>query len=63
MEEGEKNQGAKSEESMIEVGARTYCDYFFSSKANCILIPLTLLLFLLAEFLSAFFFKSLALYN
>ena len=63
MEDGEKNQGSKSEEARIEVAAKTYCDYFFNSKVNYILIPITLLLFLLTELISTFFFKSLALYN
>ena len=63
LEDGEKNQGSKSEESKVDIAIGTYCNYFFNNKVNYLLIPLTLLLFFLTELISTFFFKYLALYN
>ena len=63
LEEGEKNQGSKTQEKKVKVTAGTYCNYFFNNKANYLLIPLALLLFFLTELVSTFFFKYLALYN
>ena len=47
----------------MEVTIGTYRSYFFNNKANYILLPLTVLLFLLTQLLATFFFKYLALYD
>ena len=58
---GEKN--LEGSETKVHVSLETYRRYFLNHEANYILAPATILLFLLAEFLSAFFFKHLALYD
>ena len=63
LQDGSKSQGAKAKGRKVEVTIGTYRNYFFNNKVNYILIPLTLLLFLLTQLLSTFFFKYLALYD
>ena len=51
----------KEKDSVITFKA--YLSFFFNNKFNFVLVPLTLLLFVLAEILLALFYRSLASYN
>ena len=47
----------------MSLGISVYLDYFFSSKLNWILLPITVILFLIIEMLAVIFFSVLSTYD
>ncbi len=46
-----------------EVNASTYKRFFFSSKVNYVLVPLTILLFFVSESITTIYYRILASYD